>query len=405
MSVGEALVHGLLGGTAAASEHYVTDWRDRVKRARDKTALEEQREHDAKVRKEEWAQRDKEAKQERDFRSRERLGGETFQARENQLTREQQTSERLGTQEYTTAERDQDVTRKAMIYEDTLLIDKKYREPNTQYTWNAKKTQLIPVKPGKTAFGPPVAEIDKEGKFSWLTSGTSKKGLLGRSGSGSGGSDSSGYEDIKTPSGGPLGGESVTTIYTDADGKEWEHIRDPMGNLIRVPLTTYQERPVVVTPEQQAEAMKFAQGTVDDIARLPEFLGFLTDPKDFAAWGGSRTAAEEYFRRNQLQGHAFDETGGLRLPGTNTATPPTTQPAATTPQQAPAQKPVVQTNDRTAEITTLYQSLNPNQHKALELAAKALKADNNPDYVNKIRQRLIDQGLFSKEQFNLLFGL
>ena len=34
MSVGEALVYGLLGGTKAASEHYVTDWRERTKEAR-----------------------------------------------------------------------------------------------------------------------------------------------------------------------------------------------------------------------------------------------------------------------------------------------------------------------------------------------------------------------------------
>ena len=389
MSVGEALVHGLLGGTIQTSEHIVTDWKDRVKRARDKAELEEQRVHDAKVQKEEWAQRDKEAETERKFRTQERLGGETFEAGQNQLTREQQTSERLGTQDYTTQERDQNVHREAMLYEDKLKIDEQYRIPGTQYTWNTEKTKLIPVKPGETAFGPPVAEMDKEGKFSWLTSGTSKKGLLGRSGSGSGGSDSAGYEDIKTPSGGPLGGESVTTIYTDADGKEWEHIRDPMGNLIRVPLTTHQERPVVVSPEQQLQATQFAEKTVDDLAKY-----FATDATNFSDWGGSREAAKEYFRQNYLQGTHLDEQGRLRLPGAN-------QPStATTTETTSTEPAVVQTNDRTEAFTTMYGQLNPEQQNTLRQAIKAIQIDKRDPAM--VKQRLLDYG-FTPEQMSLIF--
>lgn len=41
MSVGEALVYGLLGGTKAASEHYVTDWRERTKEARNLASQKE----------------------------------------------------------------------------------------------------------------------------------------------------------------------------------------------------------------------------------------------------------------------------------------------------------------------------------------------------------------------------
>lgn len=381
MSVGEALVHGLLGGTIQTSEHIVTDWKDRVKRARDQAELEEQREHDAKVQKEEWAQRDKEAKERREF-----------EARENKLTREHKTSERLGTQDFTSQERDQNVHRETMLYEDKLKIDEQYRIPGTQYTWNTDQTKLIPVKPGDTAFGPPVAEMDKEGKFSWLLtgtgSGTSKKGLLGRSGSGSGGSDSAGYEDIKTPSGGPLGGESVTTIYTDADGKEWEHIRDPMGNLIRVPLTTHQERPVVVTPEQQLQATQFAEKTVNDLAKY-----FATDATDFADWGGSREAAKEYFRQNYLQGTHLDEQGRLRLPGANQ---PATPPTETTPSK-PA---VVKTNDRTEAFTTMYGQLSPDQQNTLRQAIKAIQIDKRDP--SMVKQRLLDYG-FTPEQMSLIF--
>lgn len=377
MSVGEALVHGLLGGTIQTSEHIVTDWKDRVKRARDQAELEEQREHDAKVRKEEWAQRDKEAKERRDF-----------EAGENKLTREHDTSERLGTQDFTSHERDQNVHRETMLYEDKLKIDEQYRIPGTQYTWNTEQTKLIPVKPGDTAFGPPVAEMDKEGKFSWLLTGTSKKGLLGRSGSGSGGSDSSGYEDIKTPSGGPLGGESVTTIYTDADGKEWEHIRDPMGNLIRVPLTTHQERPVVVSPEQQLQATQFAENTVNDLAKY-----FATDATDFSDWGGSREAAKEYFRQNHLQGTHLDEQGRLRLPGANQ---PATPPTETTPSK-PA---VTQTNDRTEAFTTMYGQLSPDQQNTLKQAIKAIQIDKRDPAM--VKQRLLDYG-FTPEQMSLIF--
>lgn len=399
MSVGEALVHGLLGGTIQTSEHIVTDWKDRVTRARNQAELEEQRAHEAEVRKGEWEQRNLEAERERAFRTQERLAGEKFQAGENKLTREQQTHERLGTQEFTSSERNQDVIRKQKAYEDTLALDKKYREPGTQYTWDATGENLIPVKPGETAFAPPVAEMDKDGKFQWYGtgtgSGTKRKGLLAsKSGSTSTSTSkaSDQWADVELPSTGPLGGSETRSIYTDpTTNKQYQVAPNGQGGIMLIPFETMQEAPVFVSPEQQVMANQFAEKTVNDLAGT-----FSTDATDFADWGGSREAAKEYFRQNYLQGTQLDETGRLRLPTTTAATPQ----AQPTPQQAPAQNPVVQTNDRTDAFIKMYDSLSVNQQNILQQTIKAMQVDKSDPAL--VRQRLLDSG-FTAKQLSYLF--
>lgn len=297
MSVGEALVHGLLGGTVAASEHYVTDWRDRVKRARDEEDRKREREYQTGEREagQEYQTSERiasqtyqtgENKAQRAHQTAERLAGQTFQAGENKLTREQQTQERLGTQEFTSSERDQDVIRKRKAYEDTLKLDKQYREPGTQYTWDATGENLIPVKPGETAFGPPVAEMDKNGQFKWLVtgtgSGTKGKGLLsGKSGSTSTGKASDQWADVELPSTRPLGGSETRSIYTDpTTNKQYQVVPNGQGGIMLIPFETMQEAPVFVSPEQQVMANQFAEKTVNDLAGT-----FSTDATDFADWG------------------------------------------------------------------------------------------------------------------------
>lgn len=395
MSVGEALVHGLLGGTIQTSEHIVTDWKDRVTRARNQAELEEQRAYEAEVRKDEWEQRNLEAEREQAFRTQERLAGEKFQAGENKLTREQQTQERLGTQEFTISERDQDVIRKQNAYEATLKLDRQYREPGTQFTWDASGENLIPVKPGENPFAPPVAEINKNGEFSWFASGTgsgtSRKGLLSQSVSGSGGKAGDSWTTIEIPTGGPLGGSEKQSIYTDTNGKQYQVVPDGQGGTMAIPFNILQEAPAFVTPEQQIAADQFAKNTVNDLAHT-----LRSDATDFADWGGSREAAKEYFRQNYLQGNQLDESGRLRLP-TTTVPPPQTQP---TPQQAPAQKPVTQTNDRTNAFIKMYDALSVNQQDILQQAMKAIQVDNRDPVI--VRQRLLDNG-FTAEQLSYLF--
>lgn len=402
MSVGEALVHGLLGGTVAASEHYVTDWQDRVKRARDEEDRKREREYQTGERKagQEYQTSERiasqlyqtgENKAQRAYHTAERLAGESFQAEENKLTREQQTQERLGAEAFTSSERDQDVIRKQKAYEDTLKLDKKYREPGTQYTWDSSGENLIPVKPGETPFAPPVAEINKNGKFSWFASGTGsgtgRKGLLSRSGSGSGGKAGDSWTTIEIPTGGPLGGSEKRSIYTDTNGKQYQVVPNGQGGTMAIPFNILQEAPVFVTPEQQIVANQFAENTVNDLAGT-----FSTDATDFADWGGSREAAKEYFKQNYLQGNQLDESGRLRLPTTT----PQAQP---TPQQAPAQKPVVQTNDRTDAFIKMYDSLSVNQQDILQQAIRAMQIDNRDPVL--VRQRLLDNG-FTAEQLSYL---
>lgn len=410
MSVGEALVHGLLGGTVAASEHYVTDWRDKVKRARDEEDRKREREYQTGERKAgqkyqtseriaSQTYQTKENKAQRAHQIAERLAEQTFQAGENKLTREQQTQERISSQEFTSSERNQDVIRKQKAYEDTLALDKKYRELGTQYTWDATGENLVPVQPGKTAFAPPVAEMDKDGKFQWYGtgtgSGTKRKGLLtSKSGSTSTSASkaSDQWADVELPSTGPLGGTETRSIYIDpTTNKQYQVAPNGQGGIMLIPFETMQEAPVFVSPEQQVMANQFAEKTVNDLAGT-----FSTDATDFADWGGSREAAKEYFRQNYLQGTQLDESGRLRLPTTTAATPQ----AQPTPQQAPAQNPVVQTNDRTDAFIKMYDSLNVNQQDILQQAIKAIQVDKRDPAL--VRQRLLDNG-FTAEQLSYLF--
>ncbi len=124
MSVGEALVYGLLGGTAAAADHYVTDWRERTSQARKLAA-------------------DKEG-----WKYQENLKLET--------------------------------AKKLADYE------RQNRDKSTQLALSPDGKQLIPIKPDhKTGAMPvPVAEIT-DGKVNYHNMG---KGLLGGSGKGGSGS-------------------------------------------------------------------------------------------------------------------------------------------------------------------------------------------------------------------------
>lgn len=363
MSVGEALVHGLLGGTVGATEHYYTDWKDRVTRARNQAEKEDDRAHDAKVRQEEYAQRDKEAKTEREFRTEERLGAERFQAGQNEA----------------------EVDRQARLHDTKQQIDEKYHKKTVQFGWDENAKQLVPITTDnqQSLSMKPVAERDKDGNFKWYGN-ASGKGLLSRSGSGSGkGADP--FTNVKLPTGNPLSPTEDRTIYTDPEtSKQYQIIPDGQGNMVRIPFNAMEEIPVSISPEQQLAANQFADKTVDQLAGW-----FTTDATDFSDWGGSREAAKEYFRQNYLQGSHLDNQGRLRLPGSGQ------------PTQTPKQEPtVIQSNDRTEAFTTMYGQLNADQQNTLKQAMKAIQIDKRDPAL--VQQRLLEYG-FTPEQLSLIF--
>ncbi|MCF1437227.1 MAG: hypothetical protein LPD71_00220 [Shewanella sp.] len=345
MSVGEALVHGLLGGTAAASEHYVSDWRDRVKRKRDQAAEKEKWQYLTRERENEQQYTSEEAEKERRFQ--ERLSDKAL---EDSKT----------------------------LYQAQKEIDEQYRDKGTLYT-TTDDNQVVEITPGSEPFSPPIAQR-LDGQWNYFGSGKGGRGLLSGTGKGSG-KDGDNYENIKTPGG--LGGTVERTQYTDPDtGSKYIYVVNPNTGLEElIPLEQRTEAPTIVTPEKIAEAEQFADKTIDDIAGW-----FSSDANDFSNWGGSREAARQFFKQNYLNGTVLDEQGKLRLPGSSH-------------ESAPASAQETPRENKTIKAQEMYQSLSPERQDILRQALTALQEGRN---AQTVQQRLLDSG-FTTDQLEVLF--
>ena len=361
MNVGEALAYGLLGGTGKAAEHYVTDWRDRVKRTRDSTA----------------------EKDRQTYQTSEREAGQIHQAEENKKSRAFQSGENDKAKTFQKEQADADVGRKKQIAENQAIITNEHRDPGTQYAVAKDGKSLVPVTPGENGAIPFPVGQEIDGKFSYHT-GTSGKGLL------KGGKSAGGYETVKTPGQGGITLEG--TIYRDPDTKEeFQYIRNPQTTLLeRVPLQFSQSAPP--SPEQEIKAEAFAKETVNELAKT-----FSTDATDFAPWGGSRKAAELYFKQNYLNGTALDTEGKLIIPGQV----PTAPTAAGTAQPAPQTQtePTPELQAAQKQSAQLYQALTPERKKMVQRFIGAMDEGRNPQ---QLVERMLTMG-FTKDQLNRLF--
>lgn len=388
MKIGEALVYGLLGGTGTAAEHYVTDWRDRVKRTRDSAAEKERQQYQTSEREAGQEYQSAENEKSRTFTTEENQASRSFQSGENEKSRLFQAGQNKENRAFQSSESDKartfqadqadaNVGRQNQIAENQAIITNKYKDPGTQYAVAEDGKTLVPIKPGENGAIPiPVAQMT-DGKFSYLT-GTSGKGLLkGGLGSSKG---AGGYETVKTPAGKQLTTQE-STIYRDPDtGQEFQFVRNAENLLVKVPLESAASAPPAPTKEQEAKAEEFAKQTVNELAKT-----FSTDATDFAPWGGSRKAAQLYFKQNYLNGTALDAEGKLIIPGQV----PTAPTAAGTPEQQDAQEQSAQ----------LYQSFTPERQQLVQRFISAMDEGRNPQ---QLVERMLSMG-FTREQLNTLF--
>lgn len=385
MNVGEALAHGLLGGTAAAADHYVSDWRDRTKRARDLAAQKEGWQFQAEQAEKQRAHSSSEAAKERGFRSGERKAeqlyrsGEadkerTFRSGEADKDRSFRNTQAWEDRNFKAGQADADVQRRLQLAQGEADIKEQYRDKGMLFTMD-KDGKLIPVTPDSEGFAAPVAQ-QLNGQFSYFGVGADGKGLLKGKSSGSG-KGAGGYETLKTPGQGGITMER--TIYRDADtGKEYTYAVDPQTQLpIRVPLEAGQQAPA--TPEAVAQADAFAEQTVNDLAGW-----FSSDATNFEPWGGSRSAAKEYFRQGYLNGTLFDDQGKLMMPG-----------------QERTEKASPDTAGEDAQVASvqLYQSLNPEKQQYVQLFINHINQGSDRDLMI---QRMIELG-FTEQELSVLF--
>ena len=381
MNVGEALAYGLLGGTGKAAEHYVTDWRDRVKRTRDSAAEKARQTYQTSEREAGQTHQAEENKKSRAFTTQENQSNRAFQSGESEKSRL-----------FTADQADDNVGRQKQIAENQEIIRNEYKDPGTQYAVAKDGKSLVPVTPGENGAIPlPVAQM-ADGKFSYLT-GTSGKGLL-KGGPGTSSSKSTGgYETVKTP-GGNLDQGLENTIYRDPDtGREYQYVRDAQNLLVKVPLESASSAPSPVpTKEEIAAANTFAKETVNDLAKT-----FSTDATDFAPWGGSRKAAELYFKQNYLNGTLFDANGKLIIPGQVPTAPTAAGTAQPVPQTQTETTPELQAAQK--QSAQLYQVLTPERQKMVQRFIGAMDEGRNPQ---QLVERMLTMG-FTKDQLNRLF--
>ncbi len=360
MNIGEAIAYGLMGGTAAAADHYVADWRERTRMAREQAD-----------RKEGWTHEEELAEKQR-----------TFLSGESKTEREFRTKERLGDQTYQSQEAIEDSKRQIKLAEEQARITEKYRDKGQQFTFD-ENNKMVPVKPGEEAFTAPAAQL-LDGKWSYHGVGKDGKGLLkgGRSGSGSA-KNAGGYETLKTP--GSAGITEERTLYRDPEtGQEFTYAADPQtGQIISVPIQSGSQVPA--TAERVAEANTFAEQTVNDLAGM-----FSTDASDFEPWGGSRTAAKEYFRQGYLDGSLFNDQGQVVMPGQGE---PEVREAVAAGQME--SKP----QDKQAASVKHYQSLSPEKQQQVQQFINGINQGRDRD---QMALRMLELG-FTEDELNILF--
>ena len=306
MNIGEALAHGLLGGTAAAADHYVSDWREKTRLSREQA-----------YRKEGWKFQADQADRQRTHASSEAGKDRTF--RSNQARDDRN---------FKAGQADADVQRRLQIAQGEADIKEQYRDKGQQFTLD-EKGNLIPVDSASANFAPPVAQ-KVNGQFSYLGVGKDGKGLLKGKSSGSGSGTGAGeYKILKTP--GPGGTTQEWTVFRDETGEEFVYPIDPQTKLpIQIPLGKSNQAPV--TPEQRAMAEAEAQSALDELQKW-----YKLDSETLKPWGGSEAAAKTYFTQQALNGTLRNANGQLIIPDLDVANSPQTiseaEPLNTAPER------------------------------------------------------------------------
>lgn len=358
MNIGTALTHSLLGGTAAASDQVVEDWRDKTKRARDLAYA-----------KEGWAQQTKE-----------REAGEMNRAAENEKQRKFSRSERLAGQTFRTGEADTNIDRQLSLVRGSAEVKDEFKDKGQLFSRSADGKRIIPLEPdAKGEMLSPDGQV-VDGTFSYLT-GTDKKGLLKGSSKSGSGSSAGGPKSVKSSVG-------LTTlegsVETDpATGQKLQYYVNPQTNRWeRAPVPTRETAPVVHTPIQQQEAAEFGRKTANDLAGV-----FRSDATDFAPWGGSQTAAENFFKKQYLNGTEFNEQGRLTMPQAEGQAPPPSTPAA------------IPASQKQEASTQLYSSYTPAKQNHVQKYISSTDQGKDPDL---LFQRMLELG-FSYEELQTLF--
>jgi hypothetical protein len=380
VNIGEAITYGLLGGTAAAADHYVSDWREKTRMAREQAFQKEGWKNQAEQAKVEREFRSSEAGKERAYRTGEREAGQLYSSGEADKNRTFQRTEADTNRQFQAGQANANVSRGLQLAQGQADIKEQYRDKGMLFTFD-KDGKMIPVRPNAEGFSAPVAQ-QLNGQFSYFGVGKDGKGLLKGKGSGSGKS-AGGYETLKTPGAGGITQER--TLYQDPSGNEFTYATDPQTNLpIKIPIQSGQQAPT--TPEAMAQAEQQSEEIVNDLAEW-----FSTDATNFEPWGGSRAAAKEYFRQGALNGTLFNEQGQLMMPGQSSNTP-------TTSDSGTPSKSAQGAEDAQAASVNLYQSLSPDKQQQVQLFISGINQGRDRDLMI---QRMIELG-FTEQDLRVL---